>query len=214
MEQIHQSQSVDETARLLEAKLRLESKAKNGAAWFYWIAGLSILNSIILIAGGSFAFIFGLAITQLIDAVAVVVETDLGINRPSVITFIALGLDLIIAAVFVGIGYAARKRNQIIYMSGIGLYAVDALLCIFIQYWLGILFHLFAIAGLLAGIKAIRTLAPVEAGTASLEMILPKAETRKGISISVVRIVFFVLAGIMILSLAIFLIILFSYKAG
>jgi hypothetical protein len=34
----------------------LEQRSKSGARWFFWIAGLSIMTSIVSLFGGGFAF--------------------------------------------------------------------------------------------------------------------------------------------------------------
>ena len=39
------------------------AQLKSGASWFYWIAGLSLINSIAAVSGGSWRFILGLGIT-------------------------------------------------------------------------------------------------------------------------------------------------------
>ncbi len=44
------------------------------------------MNSIIFMAGGSLTFIFGLAFTQVIDALASIIESELGMSRPGMIT--------------------------------------------------------------------------------------------------------------------------------
>ena len=41
---------------------------KNASGWFLWIAGLSIVNSALTVSGTSFHFIFGLGVTQIVDA--------------------------------------------------------------------------------------------------------------------------------------------------
>ena len=58
----------------IEGKLKIESKFKSGASWFFWIAGLSIINSIILLAGGQWNFIVGLGVTQIIDVIGTQTE--------------------------------------------------------------------------------------------------------------------------------------------
>ena len=50
-------------------RYRLAQRVKSSANWFYWIAGLSVVNSIVVHTGSSWSFIAGLGITQLIDAV-------------------------------------------------------------------------------------------------------------------------------------------------
>ena len=55
-------QALEEEAAILHQKFR------NGVSWFYWIAGLSIVNSLMIMVADR-AFIFGLGITQITDAV-------------------------------------------------------------------------------------------------------------------------------------------------
>ena len=45
-----------------------EALLKSGASWFYWIAGLSLINSFIALSGSDYGFILGLGITRIIDA--------------------------------------------------------------------------------------------------------------------------------------------------
>jgi len=88
----------------LEEKLRLEHQFKGGAGWFFWIAGLSLITSIISLAGSSWGFIVGLGVTLVIDAVASQTGT-MG-------KLFAFGLDVIAACVFVLFGILARNRYR------------------------------------------------------------------------------------------------------
>ncbi|MBI4332353.1 MAG: hypothetical protein HY673_13855 [Chloroflexi bacterium] len=47
--------------------LKLENRFKGGASWFYWIAGLSMLNTLFVIIGAGWTFFIGLGITQVVD---------------------------------------------------------------------------------------------------------------------------------------------------
>src|ERR1044071_6443875 len=42
----------------------LEKQLKGGGSWFYWIAGLSLVNSVLALSGSETRFILGLGITQ------------------------------------------------------------------------------------------------------------------------------------------------------
>ena len=42
----------------------LEKQVERGASWFYWIAGLSLVNSILSLTDSGWMFFFGLGITQ------------------------------------------------------------------------------------------------------------------------------------------------------
>src|SRR5262245_38242766 len=44
----------------------LVAQQRSGAQWFYWIAALSLVNSVLAIAGQDWRFIIGLGITQLV----------------------------------------------------------------------------------------------------------------------------------------------------
>src|SRR4051812_34817825 len=48
----------------------LFARGKNGAAWFYWIAALSVVNTIIVLAEGGRRFALGLVVTMISDATA------------------------------------------------------------------------------------------------------------------------------------------------
>jgi len=45
----------------------LEQRCKSGARWFFWIAGLTIVTSLMALSGGGYAFFLSLGITQFID---------------------------------------------------------------------------------------------------------------------------------------------------
>ena len=57
-------------AAQIQQKLVLQSQMKGGASWFYWIAGLSIINSVIALSGSDWHFIAGLGITEIVDYIA------------------------------------------------------------------------------------------------------------------------------------------------
>jgi hypothetical protein len=205
MDPKEQPETLDKTTQLIETKLRIENQAKNSAAWFYWIGGLSVINSVILIAGGTFSFIFGLALTQVIDGFAFVIDSELGSIGPGVFTYIGLFLDILVAAVFIAIGYFARKGNQPVYIIGMVSYALDAVIAIAFQYWLGVLFHLIVVAGLIRGFYAFRKLAPIVDGTSSIESLRAdvidpetKKQSQKRIVILVAAIVAVCLLGYVI----------------
>ena len=55
----------------LESQVRLLfQQGANGANWFYWIAGLSLINSVITLVGGKISFVLGLAVTGITDQMA------------------------------------------------------------------------------------------------------------------------------------------------
>ena len=96
-----------EARSAVEEQVKIEQQAKSGADWFFWIAGLSLINSLILLAGSQWSFIIGLGITQFIDAIALIIAEEIGIIGKAIGFF----LDMIAAGIFVLFGVFARKRH-------------------------------------------------------------------------------------------------------
>jgi hypothetical protein len=144
---------------LIEEKLRLERQLKSAANWFFAIAGLSVVNSLVLLLGGSFNFIVGLGITQLTSALA----HNLGPIGKS----IAFVISVIAASVFVIFGVLARKRHKWAFVVGMILYACDGLLFLLVSDWIGIAFHLYVLYRIYKGIQMLGSAGRLEADTAT-----------------------------------------------
>ena len=123
---------------------------KSGASWFYWIAGLSVINTIISFSGGGWRFIFGLGITHIFD--------QFGRNMGGSGPIAALMLDLGAAGVFVFCGVFAHKAQTWAFLLGMALFAGDALIFLVAQDWLGVAFHAFVLFCLFKGFTACRHL--------------------------------------------------------
>ena len=124
-------------------RLRLDHRLNVGASWFFWIAGLTLISSMIANLGNqSFGFIIGLGITQLAD--------NLGNN-----VVVTLGFDLLLASLFFFLGRKARQTQGWAFILGIILYALDSLIFIAIQDYVGLIFHAFVLLGLLGGLQAL-----------------------------------------------------------
>lgn len=127
--------------------------AKSGAAWFYWIAGLSIVNTMIFYFGGSMAFFAGLGITQLIDAI--VAQISLSGEFP-VVRVIAVVIDVLIAGFFLLVGLWASKLNLVAFAVGIVLYVLDGLLVLVLGAYFEAGFHVLALFFIVRGLLAAR----------------------------------------------------------
>lgn len=146
-----------------QSRLKAISQLKNGASWFFWIAGLSLVNSAIILSGSDWNFLVGLGATQVIDVLARVLRGQSSSTIGSIITIIAVGLDLGLAGLFGLFGWLARKGSSWPFIVGMILYALDGLIFVFVKSWPSVGFHVFALFGLYGGLKAIsalRTLAP------------------------------------------------------
>ena len=145
-----------------QEKVKLENQQKGGASWFYWIAGLSFINSIIILFNGSLNFVVGLGITQVVDGIMFAVGEELGADGAMIARVIGLGINLVIIAVFAGFGYLARKQKRWAFIIGMVLYGLDALIMLWARDVFSILFHLWALVGLYRGLKVIAEIKALE----------------------------------------------------
>ncbi|MFH2036891.1 MAG: hypothetical protein ABIJ45_10850 [Candidatus Zixiibacteriota bacterium] len=132
-------------------RLEWEQKIKSGANWFYWIAALSVVNSILIITGSEWSFIVGLGITQIVDGIAWGISQETG---NTILPYIAFGLNLGIAGLFALFGYMANQKKGWAFGVGMGLYAIDALIFLLVMDFLSIGFHVFALICIYSGYKA------------------------------------------------------------
>ena len=128
---------------------KLAAQAKSGASWFYWIAGLSLVNSAVILLGSDWGFLAGLGITQVVDAIVLEIAPGAG--------WLAFTLDLLIAGACVGIGVWAH-RSTTGYITGMALYGLDSLLFLMASDWLGMGFHGLVLFFLWGGLQARRQL--------------------------------------------------------
>lgn len=144
----------------IETKLKLESQFKNGASWFYWIAALSFINTVVLLLfDGSWSFISGLGITQVIDGFAYYVLIDFIGEQ---IIYYALIINLLIIGIFVALGIFANKKIKWVFILGMVLYSLDTLIFIFLTDFISIAFHIFALYSIYKGLKACSELTKLE----------------------------------------------------
>lgn len=123
-------------------------QVKSGAGWFYWIAGLSLVNTIASLAGSSWGFIIGLGITQVFDAIAGAAG---GSGK-----FIAIALDAVVLGIFVLFGFLAGKCKAWAFLVGMILYALDGLIFLVMADWMATGFHVLALYFMFKGWQACR----------------------------------------------------------
>lgn len=143
-------------------RFQLLQRRAGGGAWFYWVGGASILNTILNAAGTQWGLAVGLGVTYLIDGLAEALSNT--VRTP----IYAVVIDIAIACGFLLIGRAARQGRLGWYAVGIVLYLLDGLLFLYVVDLLGIAVHAIAIYGLISGWRAARSLKRVEAPTPAL----------------------------------------------
>ena len=131
---------------------------KSGANWFYWIAGLTIITSLIAYFGGGIRFLISLGSTQIIDGIAEALSTEVG----GAAKVVALVLDIIVTGLFVLFGYLAGQKMLWAYAVGMVVFLMDGLLALAFQDWIGVLAHGFVLFWLFRGFQAGRDLVGLE----------------------------------------------------
>lgn len=142
-----------------EQKRRIEFALKGPATWFVTVAALSILNSVLSMSGTSIHFIFGLGITQFVDALA-----HRAGSAGYVLDFFING---VIAGVFVLIWNFARKGQSWAWYGGMALYLLDGLLLLLFKDYLSVAFHAWALYRMSPGLKLLPILRQVEQTSAT-----------------------------------------------
>jgi hypothetical protein len=139
----------------------LSQRARSGANWFYWIAALSLITSILGLSGSGWRFFLSLGSTQIIDGLASGIAEELG-NAAKVIAFV---VDLFITGIFAGLAWLAGKKHHWAYLVGMALFGLDGLLLFFFQDWISAIFHAVVIYWIFRGFQAAQQLTALERET-------------------------------------------------
>jgi len=133
--------------------LLLMAQARSAARWFYWIAGLSLVNTIMAMSSAGFVFLFGLGVTQLIDGAVGQME--------STGKMVGLVLNLVVVGIFAMFGFFASKQQSWSYIAGMVLYFLDAALILGASMmasvpvpWISVAFHAYVLFRLFTGLQA------------------------------------------------------------
>ena len=124
--------------------LALRQKMESGASWFFWIAGLSLVNTVTSAMGSAWGFVIGLGLTQVFSALS-----ETGLPLLWVLNFGTIGL-------FAVLGWLARKPSVAAFWIGIVLFALDTLIFLIAADWVGVGFHALALYFLWSGLQAAR----------------------------------------------------------
>ena len=135
-------------------KSGLLRQMKNGAFNFYWIAGLSIINSLFFFFGKRPGFVIGLGITMSVDIFAHNIAQSFP-NSVLLIKSIGLLLDLLICGMFTICGLLAWKRFRWAFIIGMVLFGLDAVLTLVSGDVIGFGFHLFFLWFLYVGLRSL-----------------------------------------------------------
>ena len=139
--------------------LKLTQQFNSSSSWFFWIAGLSVINSLIAVFGGDLRFVFGLGVTSVADALS---SQSGSAGRTVSFVFTAL-----MAGLFVIFGVLARKFFHWAFVVGMVVYALDGLLLLYAQDFLSFAVHGFVLFLLSKGLSASKKLSELKRGHAA-----------------------------------------------
>jgi len=129
------------------ARVALVRRVEKGGRWFFWIAGLSLINFALYAIGSDLGFALGMAIDWFFDGV-------LQGLAPSV-TWLA---HVVTIALFVFLGMRATAGATWAFVVGGILYAIDGLVFLLLADWIAIAIHAFALFGIVSALRALRKL--------------------------------------------------------
>jgi hypothetical protein len=125
----------------------LKQQIEQGARWFYWIIGLSLVNAVLLMAGADVHFIIG---SSLIDVGAVWLHMDGAFAKIGGTLFLLFAVGL-----YFFLGKKAHQGSKWAFIIGMSIYLVDGLIYFYCQDILSGLFHLYVLYRIYGGLKAI-----------------------------------------------------------
>ena len=146
-----------EMYRVQAALADLVRRMKSGANNFYWIAALSVINSAMLQFGGGMYFVVGLAGTLFVDSIFVGMAEVMP-ESALIVKVIGLVVSAIVAGIFALFGVFANRAMKWAFIVGMIFYAIDTLLMLAFQEWMGLVFHVFFLFGLFGGLSALNKL--------------------------------------------------------
>ena len=129
-------------------------RMQRGAGWFLTIGLLSGVNALLQIFDAKIRFIFGLGITQVVDAVAH------GMGQGGAIVIVVV--DGLFILMLILCSRWAKTGSQGAFLGGMIAYALDGMLLVFFSMWLDAAVHAYALWMIWQGYSASRELAQMQ----------------------------------------------------
>lgn len=128
-----------------------EQAFKNSGSWFFWIAGCTLINAIMVLTNGDMRLCLGVCLVDVIPAV--VKELKLG-NETYLVTTLVLAASFVF---FYGLlGKFATEGRAWPYLIGLLTFGIDTAVCLAAQDWIGVAIHVFALVNIFSGFRLAR----------------------------------------------------------
>jgi hypothetical protein len=138
----------------MDPRVPIILRMRRGAGWFLTIAILSGVNALLQIFDAKIRFIFGLGITQLVDAIA----HGMGQGGTTVI----LVVDGLFIVMLILCSRWAKTGSQGAFLGGMIAYALDGVLLLYFSMWLDAAVHVYALWMIWQGYSASREVAQLQ----------------------------------------------------
>lgn len=144
------TQSSEKSERQSELRQQIDSSA----SWFYWVAGLSLVNTVIAALGSKWSFIIGLGIPQLLTRIAA--EMRVASDSPAMLIATMWSVSFAVTAFFAACGWFAGRPSVASFVAGTVLFALDTVIFVLGADWIGVAFHALVLYMFWKGIMAAR----------------------------------------------------------
>ena len=138
----------------MDPRVPIILRMRRGAGWFLTIAILSGVNSLLQIFDAKIRFIFGLGITQVVDAIG----HRAGQNG----MFVTIVVDGVFILMLILCSRWAKTGSQGAFLGGMIAYALDGVLLLMFSMWLDAAVHAYALWMIWLGYSASRELAQLQ----------------------------------------------------
>lgn len=128
-------------------EVALEEQRNKGAGWFYWIVGLTIINTIIMQTGMDWSFSLGATATLFAEALAREFDS-------SSAHVVALVFDVLVIAFYAMCGVMGSRGATWAFILGLIAFSLDSLLALVGFQIIGILIHGYALFCIFNGMMA------------------------------------------------------------
>jgi hypothetical protein len=126
----------------------------SAARWFWWIAALSLVNTVMFHAGTQYNFVLGLGLTTLADIkFASQQAVGLAVSGAAIVFYFLIGLQ-------------AQREKLWAFVVGGAIYALDALIFVVYEDWTPVILHAVALFFITKGVIQLRERASVEPASA------------------------------------------------
>jgi hypothetical protein len=146
----------------------LTQEARKARSWFAFVAGLSLVNTVLNLLQVEWGFVIGLGATRVVDAIIWGARAEADPAIAAAITVVGVLINLFLIGLVALVWWLSGRGSTTAYLMGMICYALDGLIFVSVQDWFGVAFHIFFLIGMWKGYGALRAYAAERARQAYL----------------------------------------------